>query len=110
MGWYTKGAEAGLPKAMHNIGIMLEEGRGVAAADCRAAANWYRRTADAGHAGAANNLSILYTLGRGRAWQIVRATSLHSRPSTFRPSFLESNCIIRHGEQYLLGFGARRHT
>jgi len=65
--WYTKGAEAGLPIAMHNLGVCLDMGVGVAAPDYPAAGGWYRRAADAGHAGAASNLCHMYTLGRGWA-------------------------------------------
>ena len=64
VGWYTKGAEAGLPRAQFYLGCSLEEGEGVAAPDYPAAADWYRRAADAGDAQAANNLSTMYTLGR----------------------------------------------
>jgi len=74
--WYSKGAEAGLPKAMFNLGLCLDKGQGVAAPDYPAAADWYRRAAEADHGGAANNLSNMYTLGRGRAWQIMLATPL----------------------------------
>jgi len=73
--WYTKAAEAGLSRAMFNVGALLDQGKGVAVLDYAAALNWLRRAADAGHAGAANNLSTMYTLGRGRAWQIMPATS-----------------------------------
>jgi len=31
--WNTKGAEAGLPKAMFNLGLCLDEGQGMAAPD-----------------------------------------------------------------------------
>ena len=55
--WFTKGAEAGLPRAMYNLGTLLNTGEGVAAPDHRAAADWYRRAAEAGHAKAASNLS-----------------------------------------------------
>ena len=66
--WHTKGAEAGLPRAMFNLGTLLDKGDGVAAPDYPAAADWYRRAADAGHGTAANNLSHMYTVGRGRAY------------------------------------------
>jgi TPR repeat protein len=36
--WYTMGAEAGLPRAMYDLGSMLDQGKGVAAPDCPAAA------------------------------------------------------------------------
>jgi len=80
--WYTKGAEAGLPRAMYNLGTLLNTGKGVAAPDHLAAADWYRRAADAGHGKAASNLSSLFTFGRGGVWQIMPATSLpHVGPS-----------------------------
>jgi TPR repeat protein len=40
--WYTKAAEAGLPKAMFLLGVCLDTGEGVAAPDYPAAAVWYR--------------------------------------------------------------------
>ena len=73
--WFTKSAEAGLPRAMHNLGCRLEKGEGVAAPDYLEAAGWYRRAADAGNGGAAKNISNMYTLGRGWAWQMILATS-----------------------------------
>ena len=73
--WLTKAAEAGLPNAMYNLGCMLDEGVGVAAPDCPAAAGWFRRAADAGVGEAAVNLCSLYTLGRGWAWQIMPTSS-----------------------------------
>jgi hypothetical protein len=64
--WYTKGAEAGLPRAMYNLGCCLDQGEGGAAAGCPAAADWYERAADAGIGPAACNLVGMYALGRGR--------------------------------------------
>jgi len=64
--WYTKGAEAGLPRAMFNLGCMLDMGEGVAAPDYPAAVGWYRRAADNGDALAAHNLSGMHIVGRGR--------------------------------------------
>jgi len=75
VGWFTKGAEAGLPKAIAILGSLLDQGLGVSAPDCPAAAGWYRRAADAGSWDAAVNLSNLYSVGRGRAWQIMPASS-----------------------------------
>ena len=40
VGWTTKGAEAGLPEAMFDLGICLDMGEGVAAPDYPAAADW----------------------------------------------------------------------
>jgi len=73
--WFTKAAEAGLPRAMHYLGCEIDKGEGVAAPDYPAAADWYRRAADAGHGGAANNLCNMYFVGRGRARQMMPASS-----------------------------------
>jgi TPR repeat protein len=73
--WYTKGAEAGLPNAMVNLGNCLDTGSGVAEPDYPAAAGWFRRAADAGFGMAASSLSNLYTVGRGGAWQIMPAST-----------------------------------
>ena len=75
MGWFTKGAEAGLPKAMFGLARCLDEGLGLAAPDYAAAAGWYHRAAEAGDALAAWNLCSMYTIGRGKAWQMMPATS-----------------------------------
>ena len=69
--WFTKGAEAGLPEAMFNLGSCLDQGKGLAAPDYLAAENWYRRAADAGHKYAAWNLSNMFSVGRGRASQMM---------------------------------------
>ena len=68
VGWYTKAAEAGLPKAMFNLACRLDKGEGVAAPDHPGAAGWYRRAADAGNGEAAGNLANMHAVGRGRAW------------------------------------------
>ena len=67
--WFTKGAEAGLPRAMFNLALRLDKGQGVAAPDYPGAAEWYRRAADAGSTDAAINLGLMYTVGRGRGGQ-----------------------------------------
>ena len=78
LAWLSKGAEAGLPQAMYNLGRCLDRGEGGAAPDYLAAAGWYRRAADAGFGEAARNLSTMYTVGRGWASQIMPATSSNS--------------------------------
>jgi len=80
VGWFTKGAAAGLPKAMFCLGCSLDQGVGVAAPDYPAALDWFQRAVAAGHGGAANNLCQMYTVGRGRAWLLTPDTS----SSTFK--------------------------
>jgi len=53
LGWITKAAEAGLPPALHSLGMLLDEGVGGVAPDCPAAAGWYRRAAAGGDGDAA---------------------------------------------------------
>ena len=76
--WFTKGAEAGLPNAIHNLAVALDMGKGVAAPDYPAAAGWYRRAADAGIGDACVNLGHMYISGRGRAWRMMPASSLYT--------------------------------
>ena len=73
--WLTKGAKAGLPRAMFNLGCSLDKGEGMAAPDYPAAVGWHKRAADAGNASAAVNLSSMYVVGRGRAWQLTPVAS-----------------------------------
>jgi len=85
--WFTKGAEAGLPDAMLNLGQLLNAGKGVAAPDLKAAAGWYRLAADtdtgefsapctvSAVGKAAQKLCTMYTLGLGRARHIMPASS-----------------------------------
>jgi TPR repeat protein len=87
--WFTKGAQAGLPRAMCDLGTSLDKGEGVAAPDYPAAADWYRRAADAGVGGAASNLSNICTLsvavGPGRQ-------CLPRHPPHASPPVLEIGC------------------
>ena len=57
-------AEAGVPGAQFNLGVMYAEGRGVPQ-DEAAAVSWYRLAADQGLAEAQFNLGGMYAEGRG---------------------------------------------
>ena len=65
-------AEGGDSNAQHNVGIMYENGQGMAR-DHAAAARMYRRAAAQGHADAQFNLGTLYETGRGVPQDAVRA-------------------------------------
>ncbi len=75
---YRRAAQAGLPEAEFNVGVMLDSGRGVAP-DLAQAATWYARAALHGNRRAAYNLGQLYENGEGvprnadlaRAWFAV---------------------------------------
>lgn len=62
--WLTRAAEAGDATAANNLGVILEQGKGVAK-DPAQAARWYRQAAEAGDRVAQNNLGVLYRDGRG---------------------------------------------
>ena len=47
--WMRMAADAGIPEAMHNLGLLHLRGRGVEE-DGQEAARWFRRAADLGHA------------------------------------------------------------
>jgi TPR repeat protein len=82
--WFTKGADAGLPRAMYDLGRSLDSGEGVAAADSLAAVGWYRRAANAGRADAAHSLCVMHTLGRGRARLVECRSPRHGMPFNSR--------------------------
>ena len=55
-------AEQGLADAQYNLGVMYDEGEGVAQDDAEAV-RWYRLAAEQGDAGAQNNLGVMYDEG-----------------------------------------------
>ena len=62
--WYRRAADAGMPEAEFNVGVMLDSGRGVRP-DLAEAAIWYARAATHGNHRAAYNLGLLYEDGQG---------------------------------------------
>jgi len=63
---FRKAAEGGDTVAMHNLGVMYDEGRGVAK-DEREAVRWYRKAAEGGQTDAMCNLGVMYAEGCGVA-------------------------------------------
>ena len=57
-------AEQGNASAQNNLGVMYENGEGVARDD-KTAAEWYTRAAEQGNADAQNNLGVMYDNGKG---------------------------------------------
>ena len=66
MTWYQKGAAAGSPDAMYNIGFAYYSGQGVAK-DYQQAMAWYLKSANAGFPLAMEQIAYLYTDGLGVA-------------------------------------------
>ncbi|HBD51466.1 MAG TPA: sel1 repeat family protein [Alphaproteobacteria bacterium] len=71
-------AEAGDAKSQFNLGVMYENGHGVAQ-DNAAAIKWYRRAAKAGHAEAQYNLGVMYDNGQGVPQNYAEAMSWYRR-------------------------------
>jgi hypothetical protein len=65
-------ADAGDVGAMRKLGVLYEEGEGVAK-DLNEAARWYRKAADAGDATAMRNLGVIYSKGEGVAKDLSEA-------------------------------------
>ena len=62
--WAERAAQAGVPKAMYNLGLFLFDGKG-GPPDLPAAAAWFRKAADLGLGDAQYNLARLYENGYG---------------------------------------------
>ncbi len=78
---WTPDAEQGDGLAQNNLGILYDEGHGVAQDFARAAA-WYRKAAEQGHDDAQNNLGRLYENGLGVEQDLVRAHMWYNLAAT----------------------------
>ena len=94
MAWIRKAAEQGDATAQGQLGIMYEDGKGVAQDDKQAVA-WFRKAAEQGDANAQGLLGVLYSLGRGVAqddklayvWSSVSAANGDVEAATKRDLF-----------------------
>ncbi|HAE03852.1 MAG TPA: hypothetical protein DCG04_20875, partial [Rhodospirillaceae bacterium] len=59
---WTTLAEAGSAKAMFNLGVLYDEGRGVAQ-DTKTAIKWWTQSAESGNSLAMHNLALVYIEG-----------------------------------------------
>jgi TPR repeat protein len=92
VGGWRAAADQGHAQAQYNLGVMFDQGRGVAQSDVEAA-RWYRKAADQGNAEAQNNLGIMFAQGRGVAQSDAKAARW------FRKAADQGNA----GAQYNLG-------
>lgn len=83
-------AERGEARAQYHLGLLYEEGRGVAR-DPATAAAWYRRAAEQGQAQAQNALGILYVQGLGVARAPVEAYAWFARAARGGDGFARRN-------------------
>ncbi len=70
--WFTQAADAGVPNAAYNLGVLHHQGLGTAA-DLKKAIEWYGRAADLGHPEAQYNLGIAYIEGVGVPYDPFKA-------------------------------------
>lgn len=65
-------AEKGNPEAQYKLGVMYDQGQGVAQ-DYQEASKWYRLSAVQGKSGAQYNLGVMYAKGQGVDKDYVRS-------------------------------------
>src|SRR6202007_2864630 len=73
-----KAATAGYIDAMNDLGVLYQNGQGVAQ-NYDKAREWFQKAADAGNADAMNNLGELYYHGRGVARDHTPARDWHAK-------------------------------
>ncbi|TVU15604.1 hypothetical protein EJB05_39134, partial [Eragrostis curvula] len=70
--WFYPAASAGNARAQYNLGLCLQNGRGVKR-NQKEAAKWYLRAAEGGNIRAMYNLSLCYNFGEGLPQDPMRA-------------------------------------
>src|SRR5438874_7418081 len=71
--WYRKAAEKGHVRAMYDLGILSQDGRGGLAKNDAEAARWVRKAADQSEPAAMNSLGWYYENGRGVEKDLAQA-------------------------------------
>ena len=96
-------AKNGDASAQSNLGLMYDNGNGVAQ-DYSQAVYWYRKAADQGHASAQYNLGNMYYNGQGVAQDYSQAVDLYRKAGTQG----DSGALNNLGVGYAQGqFGAK---
>ncbi|XP_066348919.1 F-box protein At1g70590-like [Miscanthus floridulus] len=70
--WFYPSASAGNARAQYNLGLCLQNGKGVKR-NQKEAAKWYLRAAEGGNVRAMYNISLCYSYGEGLSQDPVRA-------------------------------------
>ncbi|KAK3142300.1 hypothetical protein QOZ80_4BG0344810 [Eleusine coracana subsp. coracana] len=70
--WFYPSASAGSARAQYNLGLCLQNGRGIKR-NQKEAAKWYLRAAEGGNVRAMYNISLCYNFGEGLPHDPVRA-------------------------------------
>ncbi len=96
-------AHKGQPEAQYNLGVLYEEGRGVAA-DLEAAAVWYGKAADQGMTLAQVNLGLLHMNGMGVEKDLGLAMQWFRKAADQGSAQAQNNL----GNMYLRGIGVEQ--
>ena len=97
---YARAAQAGLAEAAVSLGVLYQDGRGVAQ-DYARAFELYSAAAETGHARAQNNLGLLYVRGHGVPQDYPRAVALFEAAAQAGLAQAMTNL----GVMYANGFG-----
>jgi uncharacterized protein len=90
-------AEHGDASAQSNLGVMYEQGRGVAQ-NYREAMKWFRLAALQGNASAQSNLGVMYYKGQGIAQDYVEAMKWYRMAAEQRNLEAQFNLGVMYGE------------
>jgi TPR repeat protein len=74
--WFRKAAEQGEAHSQYCLGVLLENGRGLAQ-DYAAAVRWYHKAVEQGHTKAQNNLGLCFENGHGVQQDLPEAYKLY---------------------------------
>ena len=97
---YRPLAEQGNAQAQYHLGLMYENGHGMAQ-DNVEALNWYSKAAEQGHASAQNNLGAMYDKGRGVPQDDAEAAKWYTKAAAQGVIFALNNL----GLKYAMGLG-----
>ena len=93
--WYRLAADQGDASAQFNLGVMYDNGQGVAQ-DYKEAVKWYRLAADQGFASAQFNLGVRYANGQGVAQDYKEAVKWYRLAADQGDAAAQNNLGVRY--------------
>jgi hypothetical protein len=100
-----RSAQKGETGAQYNLGLMYEQGYGVAP-DTKKAATWFEKAAEKGEANAQYRLGFLYSHGQGVPKDLQQAAEWYKKAA--EQGFAPAQAAL--GNMYLLGEGVPRDS
>jgi TPR repeat protein len=91
---FRESAERGEAWAQNNLGVMYDNGEGVAEDDAEAV-KWYRKAAEQGDAAAQNNLGVMYDNGEGVAEDDAKAVKWYRKAAEQGDAKAQSNLGVK---------------